>query len=153
MRLVQPQLPVLVKNTIVQLNLNVLIDLSSLSCLTLFIPGKFTLLVQGAAPDPEVEQEHSSNREEQPPANAGITTVVIQRLPKNAMALYNSKNISVPSGSDMQHISDSKNELLKTRNCAEPVAEVTSQHHDIQNIDFTAMNLLASASTFQQGNL
>ncbi|XP_021931001.1 histone-lysine N-methyltransferase PRDM9-like isoform X2 [Zootermopsis nevadensis] len=110
--------------------------------------GKFTLLLQGANPDPEVEQEHLSNREEQPPANSGITTVVIQRLPKNAMTLYNSKN-----SSDIQHLSDGKIELLKTRNCVEPVTEVISQHHDIQNIDFTAMNLLASASTFQQGSL
>jgi hypothetical protein len=118
----------------------------------LFISGKFTLLVQSAAPGPEVEEQHLlSNREEQPPANAGITTVVIQRLPKNAMT-YNSKNMSVPSGSDMQCLSGNKCELLKTRNGAERVSKAASEHHDNQNIDFTAMNLLASASTFQQGN-
>lgn len=112
------------------------------------------MLVQGAATDLEVEQERMlSNREEGPPPdNAGITTVVIQRLPKNAMTLYNSKNISVPAAPDMQHLSDNKNELLKTTNGVEPVTEVISEHHDNQNIDFTAMNLLASASTFQQGN-
>jgi uncharacterized protein YcnI len=133
--------------------MKILFDWCSLFCLMLFISGKFTLLVQSAAPGPEVEEQHLlSNREEQPPANAGITTVVIQRLPKNAVT-YNSKNMSVPSGSDMQRLSGgNKCELLKTRNGAERVSEAASEHHDNQNIDFTAMNLLASASTFQQGN-
>jgi hypothetical protein len=121
--------------------------------LTLFVPGKLTLLVQGAASNLEVEGEHLMLNREGPPNNsANITTVVIQRLSKNAMALYNSKNIPVPSSPDMQHLSDNKHELMKTRNVVEPVTEVTSEHHDNQNIDFTAMNLLASASTFQQGN-
>jgi hypothetical protein len=120
--------------------------------LTLFIPGKFTLLVQGAASNLEVEEERLLSNREGPLDSAGVTTVVIQRLPKNAMALCSSKNISVPTGPDMQHLSDNKNELMKTRNVVEPVAEVSSEHHDNQNIDFTAMNLLASASTFQQGN-
>ncbi|XP_023718552.1 zinc finger protein 2 isoform X4 [Cryptotermes secundus] len=114
--------------------------------------GKFTLLVQGAEANLDVEEEHLLSNREGPPDKAGITTVVIQRLPKNAMALYSSKNISVPSGPDTQHLSDNKNELMKTRNVVEPVAEVSSEHQDNQNIHFTAMNLLASASTFQQGN-
>jgi len=118
----------------------------------LFISGKFTLLVQGASPDLEVEQERMLSNREGPPDSAGITTVVIQRLPKDAVTLYNSKSVSVPTGPDIQHSCDNKNELLKTRTGVEPVTKVTSEHHDNQNIDFTAMNLLASASTFQQGN-
>jgi KRAB domain-containing zinc finger protein len=114
--------------------------------------GKFTLLVQGASPDLEVEQERMLSNREGPPNSAGITTVVIQRLPKDAVTLYNSKTVSVPTGPDIQHSCDNKNELLKTRTGVEPVTKVTSEHHDNQNIDFTAMNLLASASTFQQGN-
>lgn len=110
------------------------------------------MLVQGAEANLEVEEEHLLSNREGPPDNADITTVVIQRLPKNAVALYSSKNISVPSGPDTQHLCDNKNELMKTRNVVEPVAEVSSEHHDNQNIHFTAMNLLASASTFQQGN-
>ena len=120
--------------------------------LTLLISGKFKLVVQGASPDLEVEQEHMLSNREGPPDNAGITTVVIQRLPKDAMTLYNSKTVSVPTGPDIQHSCDNKNEQLKTRTGVEPVTKVTSEHHDNQNIDFTAMNLLASASTFQQGN-
>jgi hypothetical protein len=65
--------------------------------LTLFISGKLTLLVQGAASNLEVEEERLLVNREGPPDNANITTVVIQRLSKNAVALYNSKNISVPS--------------------------------------------------------
>jgi hypothetical protein len=121
-------------------------------CLTLLISGKLTLLVRGAATDLEVEEECLLPNKEGPPDNASITTDVIQRLSKNAMALYSAKNISVPSGPDMQQLSDDKNELMNTRNVVESVTEVTSEHNDTQNIDFTAINLLASASTFQQGH-
>lgn len=121
-------------------------------CWTLFISGKFTLLVQGASPDLEVEQERMLSNREGPQDNAGVTRFVIQRLPKDTVTLYNSKTVSVPTGPDIQHSCDNKNELLKTRTGVEPGTKITSGHHYNQNIDFTAMNLLASASTFQQGN-
>ncbi|XP_069674738.1 histone-lysine N-methyltransferase PRDM9-like isoform X2 [Periplaneta americana] len=114
--------------------------------------GKLSFLLQNAAQDLEEEQERIlPNGEGGPPESAGITTLVIQRIPKNTMTLYNSKNITIPIRQDIQHLSDSKNKLLKSRNVVEPQVEIVSDEHN-PNIDFTAMNLLASASSFQQGN-
>lgn len=120
--------------------------------LVVFISGKFTLLVQDARPDLEVEQERMLSNREGPPDNAGITRFVIQRLPKDAVTLYNSKTVSVPTAPDIQHSCNNKNELLKTKTGVEPGTKITSGQHYNQNVDFTAMNLLASASTFQQEN-